>query len=254
MTPIYMTFRTGDAAAFALSLRRGWSRLAPDIELVTAPISLDAPAPTIPAGATVFVLVGPRWLRSEPGDPSFLGKASDPMRRLLEASLRDGHRIVPVLFEVSVSDWGAMCREFPSTLQSLAPRNAVALRSQSFSQDLQLLIVRLRAPAADVPWTEAGSRSVIRVEAAGGGALKWWSNRGVAARVFVDGSEVGSLGAWNGQMDWPVAPGPHTVQVRPGPGSSKSSVLALELAKGETVAFVCDRNIFTGGLSLRRKN
>ena len=175
------------------------------------------------------------------------------MRRLLEASLRDGHRIVPVLSEVSLSEWGAMCREFPPTLQSLAPRNAVELRSQSFSQDLQHLIERLRSPAPDVPWTEAESRSVIRVEAAGGGALKWWSNRGEAARVFVDGAGVGSLGAWNGQMDWPVAPGRHTVQVRPGPGSSKSSVLALEIAKGETVAFVCDRNIFTGGLSLRRK-
>ena len=67
-------------------------------------------------------------------------------------------------------------------------------------------------------------------------------------------SEVGSLGAWNGQLDWPVAPGRHTVQVRPGPGSSKSSILELGIAKGETVAFVCDRNVFTGGLSLRRKD
>ncbi len=249
-----MSFRAEDAAAFALSFHRGWTRLAPDIELVAAPIRLDAPAPVVPAGATVLVLVGRRWLRSEPGDPSFLAKASDPMRRLLEASLKDGHRIVPVLFEVSLSEWGAICREFPPTLQSLAPRNAVELRSQSFSQDLQLLIDRLRSPTPDVPWTEAESRSVIRVEAAGGGTLKWWSNRGVAARVFVDGSEVGSLGAWNGQLDWPVAPGRHTVQVRPGPGSSKSSVLGLEIAKGETVAFVCDRNIFTGGLSLRRRD
>src|SRR5687768_1172875 len=99
-----MSFRAEDAAAFALSFHRGWTRLAPDIELVTAPIRLDAPAPVVPAGATVLVLVGRRWLRSEPGDPPFLDKASDPMRRLLEASLEDGHRIVPVLFEVSVSE------------------------------------------------------------------------------------------------------------------------------------------------------
>ena len=106
---------------FALSLHRGWTRLAPDIELVAAPIRLDAPAPDVPAGATVFVLVGPRWLRSKPGDPSFLAKASDPMRRLLEASLKGGHRIVPVLFEVSLTEWGKMCREFPPTLENLGP-------------------------------------------------------------------------------------------------------------------------------------
>ena len=249
-----MSYRAADAAAFALKLRREWTRLAPDVELTPAPIRLDAPAPAVPAGATVFVLVGRQWLRSEPGDPSFLAGASDPMRQLLEASLRDGHRIVPVLFEVSLSDWGAMCGEFPPTLESLAPRNAVELRSPSFSQDLQRLIDRLRSPAPDVPWTEAESRSIVRIEAAGGGALKWWSNRGVGTRVFVDGSEVGSLGAWNGRLDWPVAPGRHTVQVRPGPGSSKSSVLPLEIAKGETVTFVCDRNIFTGGMSLKRKD
>ena len=156
-----MSFRAEDAGAFALSLHRGWTRLAPDIELVAAPIRLDAPAPVVPAGATVFVLVGPRWLRSKPGDPSFLAKASDPMRRLLEASLKGGHRIVPVLFEVSLSDWGEMCREFPPTLENLAPRNAVELQSQSFSQDLQLLINRLRSPAPDVPWTEAESQSVM---------------------------------------------------------------------------------------------
>ena len=212
------------------------------------------PHPLSPPGPRSLYLWGGGGFDRSRVIHSFLAKASDPMRRLLEASLRDGHRIVPVLFEVSLSDWGAMCREFPPTLESLAPRNAVELRSQSFSQDLQLLIDRLRSPDPDVPWTEAESRSVIRVEAAGGGALKWWSNRGMAARVFVDGSDVGSLGAWNGQMDWAVAPGRHTVQVRPGPGSSKSSVLALEIAKGETVAFVCDRNVFTGGLSLRRKD
>jgi hypothetical protein len=144
-----------------------------------------------------------------------------------------------------------MSRGFPPALQALAALNAVELRSTSFSQDLQRLIDWLRSP--DRGWTEAESRSVIRVEVGGGGALKWWSGRDKALSVVVDGSEVGSLNAWNGWLEWPVAPGWHKVQIGSGRLSPKSGVVPVEVAKGETVAFVCDRNIFTGGASLERQ-
>jgi hypothetical protein len=250
---IYVAYRTDDAAGLALNISRGWARLAPDVALVAGPVGSGASTPVVPPDATILALVGRRWLRSVPGESSFFDHEGDALRRLLETALRAGNRIVPILFEVATEQWSRMEGELPPALRTLVKLDVAELRSATFSQDLQRLVDELRSPNLDVDWTEAESLSIIRIETAEGGPLKWWSNRDQALRVVVDGSEVGSLSAWQGKLDWPVAPGRHTVQVHPGPLSPKSGVVTVELGEGTTVVLECDRNIFTGGASLRRR-
>lgn len=97
--------------------------------------------------------------------------------------------------------WPSICSHLPKSLGPLAHVNAFEIRAQSFSSDLQGLLTLLRGPDRPVPWTEAGQRTLIRLEAAPGGALKWWSSRNIALRVFVDDAEVGALVAWAGRFE-----------------------------------------------------
>jgi hypothetical protein len=54
--------------------------------------------------------------------------------------------------------------------------------------------------------------------------------------VVVDGERVGSV-EMNDTIEWPVAPGRHTLQVRNGRNSSRTKT--FDAADGETVAFRC---------------
>jgi hypothetical protein len=249
---IHLSYRDGDATGFALSLRRELARLAPDVKVTWGAIDASGRQPTLSPGATLLILVGTRWMRPELNAALYFADASDPMRRLLEAVIENSLKIVPVLFQVPLASWGTICGALPASISPLANLNAFEIRSQSFASDLDRLLTWLRSPDQGVVWTEAGMRTLIRVEAEGGGALKWWSNRNTALHLLVDDAEVGALTGWDGQFDATVKPGRHSVQVREGL-LSKSKVVVVEVALGATVTLVCGRNIFTGAVSLNNK-
>ena len=249
---VHFNYRDDDASGLALSLRRELARLAPDITLTSGPVRAGERPRAVPRDANMLMLIGTRWMRSAANATSYFDDANDPMRRVIEMAIKNGIKIVPVLFQVPLASWSALCHELPVSLSSLAHVNAFEIRSQSFAHDLQGLLNWLRLPDRIVPWTEAGVRGMIRIEAEGGGALKWWTNRNIALRVLVDDAEVGGLVGWDGRFDATVEPGRHTVQIREG-SIFKCKAVIVDVALGGTVSLVCGRNIFTGKVSLKHK-
>ena len=248
---LYLSYRSDDASGFALHLTRELGRLAPDVGVVSGEVGTSAGAPAVPPAATVLLLVGKRWLRSAAGSAPHLANAGDPLRRFLESHVKKGTPIVPVLFQLPASQWAQMCAELPKSLGSLAQHNAIELRPASFAGDLTQLLASLRTPARTVPWTEAGARTLIRVESEGGGPLKWWTAHDKVIRVVVDGTEVGALTGFSSAFEAPVEPGRHTVDVRQGL-FFKSAPVTVDVSRGATVSLVCGRNGFTGTVSLRK--
>jgi hypothetical protein len=249
---IHLSYRDDDAAGFALSLRRELAQLAPDVMLTLGALHAGERPRAVPDRATMLILVCRRWVRPAADAPPYFVDPNDPLRRLLEVAIREGVKIVPTLFQVPLATWGAICGDLPASLRQLASFNAFEIRSQSFSPDLHRLLTSLRTLDRPVPWTEAVTPTLIRFEAEGGGALKWYSNRKIALRVFVDGAEVGALTGWAGHFHAAVEPGRHTVQIRQGL-ITKSNTVMVEVARGTMVTLICGRNIFTGMVSLEHK-
>ncbi len=249
---VHFSYRDDDASGLALSLRRELAQLAPDITLTSGPVRAGERPQAVPRDANMLMLIGTRWMRPASNEAPYFDDANDPMRLVIEAAIKDSIKIVPVLFQVPLTSWGTLCRELPASLGSLAQVNAFEIRSQSFANDLRGLLNWLRLPDRIVPWTETGARALIRIEAEGGGALKWWSNRNIALRVLVDNAEVGGLAGWDGRFDTTVEPGRHTVQIREGP-IFKCKAVIVDVALGATISLVCGRNIFTGRVSLKHK-
>jgi len=248
---VHLSYRDDDESGFALRLRRELKRVAADVTVTGEPILPGKRPGAVPRGAIMLMLVGTRWLRPASSQPLYFDDARDPLRWQLETAIADGVRIIPVTSQVPLATWPSICAHLPKSLGPLAHVNAVEIRAQSFSSDLQSLLTSLRGPDRSVPWTEAGQRTLIRLEAEPGGALKWWSSRNIALRVFVDDAEVGGLVAWAGRCETEVEPGRHAVQIREGP-MFKSGVVTVEVARGATVTLVCRRNILTGTVSLSR--
>ena len=249
---LYLSYREDDASGFALSVQRWLAREVPDARIVSGAIPAGAQPAPVPGGSTILLLVGSNWLRSGADAPIHLANAADPQRKVLERALAEGVKIVPLLFQVPSRDWEPLCRQLPATLTVLAKLNAVEIRPQSFPQDLAGLLASLRAPERSTPWTEAGARTIIRVETESGGLLKWWTGRDKTLRVVVDGTEAGALTAWNSHFEAGVEPGRHKVQLREGP-FFKSAIVEVDVSRGSTVTLVCARNGFTGTVSLARK-
>ena len=246
---LYLSYRDGDAPGFALHFAAELAKLSRDATLVAAPVGRARPKP-VPNNAIVLLLVGARWLRDQPQGPVRLAAPDDPQRALLEHALKDGTVIVPLLF--GVDQWDRLCAELPPSLRPLGRLNAAPVRPQSFSADVADLLTRLGNPRRDTPWTEAGARTVIRVETADGGLLQWWTGRDKTLRVLVDGTEVGALTAFDGHFDADVEPGRHVVQLREG-AFFKSDAVEVTVGRGVTTTLVCHRNSFTGLVSLARR-
>jgi hypothetical protein len=249
---LYISYRDDDASGFALSLSREIKRQAPDATIVSGRVEPGARAGAVPDGSIVLLIAGSRWLRSGTDGPSHFANASDPLRTLLESAMRRRVRIVPLVFQISLRQWESMCGQLPSSFQAISRLNAFEIRQEWFQRDIELLLARLRTPDREVPWTEAADRTVIHVEAEAGSLMKWWTGRDKALRVVADGTEVGSLIAFNGRFEATVEPGRHTVQIRQG-RFFKSDPVVVEVTHGGTASLVAGRNGFTGALSLALK-
>ena len=248
---LYLSYRDDDALGFAFSLARTIGRQAPEAAIVSGPVKPGARAQAVPNGAIVLLIAGTRWLRASPDAPAPISQAGDPVRTMLEDAIRRRLRIVPVLFQITLKEWQSICDELPSTLQPMSRFHGVEIRQEPFEPEIERLLTQLRTDR-EVPWTEAPARTVIHVEAEGGGLVKWWTGRDKTLRVVVDGSEVGALTGFNGRIDAAVEAGRHTVQVREG-RFFKSEALVVDVARGSTVSLVCGRNSFTGTVSLAPK-
>ena len=249
---IYLSYRQSDASGFALSLRREVARLAPDATILSGAIGSTQKPAAAPIDAAILLLVGVRWFRLEPAAKPYFADPSEPLRQLLERWLSPDRKIVPLLFQVALNEWAAMCRQLPSSLTELANLNAFEIRPQKFSADVQGLLDSLFSGKSSTPWTQTEQETIIQIVTEKAGPLKWYSSRNTILRVCVDGDEVGSLLGWGSHLDAPVTPGRHKVQVRQGP-FMKTQTLDVDVKPGSTVRLYCERNIFTGAVSLAPK-
>lgn len=114
-----------------------------------------------------LVIIGPRWLAVEPGQPlPRVFDEDDLVRREVACALRRGGEVIPVLV-----DGAAMpeARELPDSIRDLAMRNAYVVHGdRSFEDDLRPLL-----------------RHVIGYEPCGTGT--WWGIAGKAAAGAVAG-------------------------------------------------------------------
>jgi negative regulator of sigma E activity len=108
----------------------------------------------IEASGVVLVLIGPRWLRTAPGDArTRLDDPADYVRREVATALATGAAVVPVLVD------GARLPstdDLPTDVQPLLRRQAFELRDESWHDDVQRLVRALEgepvAQAVRRPW------------------------------------------------------------------------------------------------------
>jgi hypothetical protein len=249
---IYAAYREDDASGAALGLQQELGASSQPIALILAGARPGVRMPTVPSGAVVFLLIGPRWLRRPENAVPNMTSREDPLLNLIGHSLNNGLPIVPVLCGPQLSAWNGICDELPANIgEPLKGLNAVELRLTSFAADLHDLVRNLDDGSdGSGHWTDGAPQTFISVQAERGGALKWYSNRDKVMQVFVDDIEVGVLTGWSGRLTRAVDPGSHTVQVRQGRLNPSSSPLTVHVEEGTCTALKCGRNIFTGGLTL----
>jgi hypothetical protein len=85
----------------------------------------------------LLVIIGNRWFEADEDGRPRLFMDDDLVRLEIEAALRRGIRVIPVL-----ADGAAMPRveDLPESLSALAHRNALQIRHETFHQDAQRLL------------------------------------------------------------------------------------------------------------------
>lgn len=149
---VFVSYRRGDAAGHAgrlhdeLVQRLGPGSVFQDVaSIAPGERFLDTIDRSIGQCDVVLAVIGRRWLEAEPGTGRRrLDDPQDVVRRELEAALRTGRRLVPVLVDRATLPDPA---ELPSELRALLDRNAIELRDEAWGADLQRLAAALELPA-----------------------------------------------------------------------------------------------------------
>jgi len=149
---VFVSYRRGDAAGHAGRLHDELvSRLGPgsvfqDVaSIAPGERFLDTIDRSIGSCDVVLAVIGRRFTEAEPDSGrSRLHDPSDIVRRELEAALRSGRRLVPVLVDRATLPHPD---ELPPDLQPLLERNAIELRDDAWTADLQRLSATLDLPA-----------------------------------------------------------------------------------------------------------
>ena len=200
MASIYLSYRPGDNDAVAGRLYDQLvERFGKDAVIWRAPGAPSAGRGGVEAGlrdaAVVVALVGPRWLRGEPGGPPPLTLPDDPVRVELEAALR---RRLPVIMALTTGGAPPPAPYLPPALRLLGALAPVPLRDDpDFRRDLARLSQGLEQYVA--PLTAArGVRGISTPAFAllGATALLVVS-LSLAAVVFAAKSGFGPFGSHN---------------------------------------------------------
>jgi TIR domain len=152
---VFVSYRRGDAAGHAgrlhdeLVARLGPGAVFQDVaSIAPGERFLDTIDRSIGQCDVVLAVIGRRWTEAEPGTGrSRLHDPQDVVRRELEAALRTGRRLVPVLVDRAALPHP---EELPPDLRPLLERNAIELRDDAWSADLRRLTTTLGLPDAPV--------------------------------------------------------------------------------------------------------
>ena len=149
---VFVSYRRGDAAGHAgrlhdeLAARLGPGAVFQDVaSIAPGERFLDTIDRSIGRCDVVLAVIGRRFTEADPDTGrSRLHDPQDVVRRELEAALRTGRRLVPVLVDRAALPAPA---ELPPDLRSLLDRNAIELRDEAWAADLQRLSAALELPA-----------------------------------------------------------------------------------------------------------
>jgi hypothetical protein len=150
---VFVSYRRGDAAGHAGRLhdelvnRLGPGSVFQDVaSIAPGERFLDTIDRSIGSCDVVLAVIGRRFTEADPDSGrSRLHDPQDVVRRELEAALRSGRRLVPVLVDRATLPHP---EELPPDLRPLLERNAIELRDDAWGADLQRLSATLDLPVA----------------------------------------------------------------------------------------------------------
>jgi 1,4-alpha-glucan branching enzyme len=149
---VFVSYRRHDTAVAAhwlyvqLVAKFGSAHIFKDVDSIPAGEDfVDVITGAISACHTMLVVIGSNWLRVKAWRK--VGKDDDFVLLEVETALERGLRIIPVLVDDAPMP---TVRDLPSSISSLARRNAVTLRATRFEHDVQKLIqaIELTRPGA----------------------------------------------------------------------------------------------------------
>jgi hypothetical protein len=166
---VFLTYRRADASAWA-------GRLAEDIAMrfgrdaVFQDVVAIEPGERFPAriqsaltqANVVLALIGPRWLDGQPPDSTRLADPADYVRRELLLALEQDKRIIPVLVGDAAMPSAA---QLPPELESIAERQAVALRDDRWRADVDGLLRTLGGEPYSAPRHHRRTRRLVSLAA-----------------------------------------------------------------------------------------
>lgn len=169
MPGLFISYRRDDQPGFAGRLADALERafgadkvfrdiddIAPGDDFVTA---LEQQLRSIDV---MLVLIGPGWLAASRGGVRRLDDADDFVRREIEAAIKSGKPLLPVLIGGATMPGE---RDLPTSIAALARRQAIALSDPGWSSDVARLVQSIK------PWLPAPRRRVPAWLAGAAGAI-----------------------------------------------------------------------------------
>lgn len=215
MSGIFISYRRDDQAGFAgrladaLASTFGADNVFRDIEDIHPGedfvAALDQQLATVDV---MLVMIGPAWLASSRNGMRRLDEADDFVRREIEAGLKSGKAVLPVLVGgAAMPDE----KELPPTIAGLARRQALILSDTGWASDVARLVqalkpflpaTRQRTPTFLRIWRVA---ALVLVALLAVGLMVYWPERPAGGPEPVSAEVASSLaGRWEARVkyDW----------------------------------------------------
>ncbi|MDI1318564.1 MAG: toll/interleukin-1 receptor domain-containing protein [bacterium] len=152
VTPsIFINYRRDDASAEALLVRdtllKAFGAGSVFMDLSSIPAGAHWPSEiesSLKTSLTVIVIIGPNWLSAEEWGLRRIDNESDWVRRELEAALKSGQKVIPLLVK-----GGKLppANALPLSIRSLLHLQAIEVRRDYWDHDIKLLVNALGASA-----------------------------------------------------------------------------------------------------------
>jgi WD40 repeat protein len=154
---VFISYRREETASYAgriydrLTAQLGEDQVFMDVDTIALGVDFaEVITETLGSCEVLLAVIGPRWLTATDQDGQRRLENPDDLVRLeITAALERDIRVIPILVEGAVMP---RRQELPEALASLARRNALSLRHESFRSDADRLVAAiqpiLRPPAA----------------------------------------------------------------------------------------------------------